>query len=120
LGIADSVTILAASASEADAAATIVANTTDLPGHPAVSRVSASVLSPESDLGDRLVTRAVAVLTEVDRRRALAAGAATAARLVRSGLIAATVLHVQGETAIEAASFLNPGLWGLRGQDLNL
>ncbi|MCB2140081.1 MAG: UPF0280 family protein, partial [Rhodobacteraceae bacterium] len=37
-GIADSVTVLAATAAAADAAATLVANSVDLPGHPAVSR----------------------------------------------------------------------------------
>jgi uncharacterized protein len=34
LGIADSVTVLAATAAEADAAATLIANAVDLPGHP--------------------------------------------------------------------------------------
>src|SRR4051794_29573060 len=37
-GIADAVTILARTAAEADAAATVVANAVDLPGHPAVER----------------------------------------------------------------------------------
>ena len=35
-GIADAVTVLARTASQADAAATIIANSVDLPGHPAV------------------------------------------------------------------------------------
>ena len=34
LGIADAVTVLAATAAEADAAATMIANAVDLPGHP--------------------------------------------------------------------------------------
>ena len=38
LGIADAVTVLARTAAAADAAATIIANAVDLPGHPAVTR----------------------------------------------------------------------------------
>ena len=37
LGIADAVTVLAPTASQADAAATIIANAVDLPGHPAIT-----------------------------------------------------------------------------------
>jgi len=40
LGIADAVTVLARSASQADAAATIIANAVDLPLHPAIVRCS--------------------------------------------------------------------------------
>lgn len=76
LGIADAVTILAATAAEADAAATIVANAVDLPGHPAVVRVPARELQPDSDLGDRLVTRDVAPLASFEVDAALDAGVA--------------------------------------------
>src|SRR5262249_26464473 len=55
LGIADAVTVLAKTASQADAAATIIANVVDLPGHPAILRVPAIELQPDSDLGSRLV-----------------------------------------------------------------
>ena len=41
LGIADAVTVLARTASQADAAATIIANAVDLPGHPAIVRCPA-------------------------------------------------------------------------------
>ena len=41
LGIADAVTVLAANGAAADAAATIIANAVDLPGHPAITRVPA-------------------------------------------------------------------------------
>src|SRR6266571_12991 len=41
LGIADAVTVLADQAAMADAAATIVANAVDLPGHPAIIRLPA-------------------------------------------------------------------------------
>jgi ApbE superfamily uncharacterized protein (UPF0280 family) len=56
LGIADAVTVLARTASQADAAATIIANAVDLPGHPCIVRCPANALQPESDLGARLVT----------------------------------------------------------------
>jgi ApbE superfamily uncharacterized protein (UPF0280 family) len=56
LGIADAVTVLARTALAADAAATIIANAVDLPGHPAIRRVPANELQPDSDLGDALVT----------------------------------------------------------------
>ena len=40
LGIADAVTVLAATAAAADAAATMIANAVDLPGHPAIVRAA--------------------------------------------------------------------------------
>ena len=73
LGIADAVTVLARTASQADAAATIIANAVDLPGHPAVIRCPANELQPDSDLGSRLVTRDVGALAE-DEIEARAAG----------------------------------------------
>src|SRR5207244_9613448 len=81
LGIADAVTVLARTASQADAAATIVANAIDLPGHPAVIRCPANELQPDSDLGVRLVTRDVGPLTEKEIEDALRAGARKAQQL---------------------------------------
>jgi ApbE superfamily uncharacterized protein (UPF0280 family) len=57
LGIADAVTVLADRAATADAAATIVANAVDLPGHPRILRVPARELAPDSDLGEIPVTQ---------------------------------------------------------------
>lgn len=99
LGIADAVTVLADTASRADAAATIIANAVDLPGHPGILRVPANHLQPDSDLSDRLVTRAVPDLSPAERTRALEAGLARAHDLVRRGLIHAAALHLQGESA---------------------
>ncbi|MEW6124000.1 MAG: UPF0280 family protein [Pseudomonadota bacterium] len=99
LGIADAVTILAPTAAMADAAATIVANDVDLPGHRDILRVPADSLQPDSDLGARLVTRAVPLLSAAERARALDTGLACAHDLVRRGLIHAAALHLQGETA---------------------
>src|SRR5215468_5724652 len=74
LGIADAVTVLAGTASQADAAATIIANAVDLPGHPAVLRCPANELQPDTDLGPRLVTRDVGELSDYETHAALAAG----------------------------------------------
>jgi len=98
LGIADAVTVLARTAAEADAAATIVANAVDLPGHPAVLRVPARDLQPDSDLGERPVTRAVGRLDRHEIDIALAAGMVCAERLVTRGLILGAALHLQGVT----------------------
>ncbi|WP_084539579.1 UPF0280 family protein [Azorhizobium doebereinerae] len=98
LGIADAVTILAPTAAMADAAATVVANAVDLPGHRGVIRVPARDLQPDSDLRDRAVTRHVPDLSAAERAEALEAGLACARDLARRGLICAAALHLQGET----------------------
>ncbi len=100
LGIADAVTVLAASAAAADAAATVVANAVDLPGHPAIHRTPACELQPDSDLRDVLVTTAVGTLSPSEIGRALDGGAAMAGRLLRTGLIAAAAMHCQGVTRV--------------------
>ena len=102
LGIADAVTVLARTASQADAAATIIANAVDLPGHPSVIRCSAHDLQPDSDLGARLVTRDVGFLQEAEIASALEAGARKARVLLARDLIERAVLRLQGETRIVA------------------
>jgi len=104
LGIADAVTVLAHRAAAADAAATIIANAVDLPGHPAVVRISACELAPDSDLRDLLVTQAVGDLNAADVNEALAAGERTALRLLKIGLIHAAALHLRGETRLIGVS----------------
>ncbi|SDP07694.1 UPF0280 family protein [Afipia sp. GAS231] len=98
LGIADAVTVLAKTASQADAAATIIANAVDLPGHPAVVRCPANELQPDSDLGSRLVTRDVGPLGENEIETALRAGARQAQQLLAAGLIEGAALRLEGET----------------------
>lgn len=98
LGIADAVTVLADTAASADAAATVIANAVDLPGHPAITRIPCATIDPDSDLGDLPVTRAVGKLTAMDKETALADGAACAQRLLARGLIRAAALHLQGMT----------------------
>jgi len=100
LGIADAVTVLADTAAMADAAATIIANAVDLPGHPAISRVRACALAPDNDLGERLVTQAVGELTDREIAAALAAGVERARSLLTCSLIRAAALHLQGQTRV--------------------
>jgi hypothetical protein len=100
LGIADAVTVLAKTASQADAAATIIANAVDLPGHPAVVRLPANELQPDSDLGARLVTREVGALAESEIELALEAGADCARRLLAAGLIEAAAVRLKGKTLV--------------------
>ncbi|MFZ0459770.1 MAG: UPF0280 family protein [Rhodoplanes sp.] len=100
LGIADAVTILAATAAQADAAATIVANAVDLPGHPAVERAPAASIAADDDLGDILVTRAVGALMREEVGEAIERGLARARALHDRGLIHAAAIHLQGETRV--------------------
>jgi uncharacterized protein len=100
LGIADAVTVLARNASDADAAATIIANAVDLPGSEKIGRVPACELAPDSDLGERLVTQSVAQLNFEEIHEALDAGASVAAHLRAENLICAAALRLQGETRV--------------------
>ena len=110
LGIADAVTVLAADAARADAAATLIANAVDLPGHPAIRRVPASELEPDSDLGARLVTAEVGALTLEEVERALARGAEEAERMRSDGLIASAVLSLEDRVELVATPMLTPVL----------
>jgi ApbE superfamily uncharacterized protein (UPF0280 family) len=103
LGIADAVTVLADRAAVADAAATIIANAVDLPGHPSVTRVPARDLAPDNDLGERLVTHGVGDLSPGEIASALDAGAAVANSLRSQRLIHAVALHLRGDTRIVGA-----------------
>jgi ApbE superfamily uncharacterized protein (UPF0280 family) len=103
LGIADAVTVRARTASQADAAATIIANAVDLPGHPAIVRCPANDLQPDSDLGARLVTRDVGELSASEVDEALEAGAVCARQLLAAGLIDGAALRLQGETVVVAS-----------------
>lgn len=100
LGIADAVTVLAATAAQADAAATVVANAVDLPGHPAIVRAPACSIKPDNDLGDIPVTRAVGLLTPHEIGDAIARGLARARTLRDRDLIHAAAIHLQGETRV--------------------
>ncbi len=100
LGIADAVTVLADHAAAADAAATIIANAVDLPGHLTIVRVPANELAPDSDLGARLVTQGVGELSSEEVNRALFHGTQTADKLRRLGLIRSAALSLRGESRV--------------------
>ncbi len=99
-GIADSVTVLARSAAMADAAATLIANAVDLPGHPAVERRPASSLSDDSDLGERLVVTGVGDLVADEIDRALEAGLAAGEAMRAAGRIAGAALFLKGRSKV--------------------
>jgi ApbE superfamily uncharacterized protein (UPF0280 family) len=104
LGIADSVTVLARTAAAADAAATLIANAVDLPGHPAIRRAPADTLDDLGGLGARRVVTGCARLAGNEIATALAAGVTRAQAFFGAGLIASAALHLQGETRLVGAS----------------
>jgi len=85
LGIADFVTVFAKDAATADVAATLIANSIDAPSSSAIKRLPAEQLSPDSDLGARLVTVDVGMLSEAEIAIALSAGEHCAERMRRRG-----------------------------------
>jgi len=100
LGIADAVTVLARDAATADAAATLIANAVDLPGHPAISRQPANLLSPDSDLGAHLVTTGVGPLNDVEAITALERGLSVAKDFTARGLIVSAALFLNGHSRL--------------------
>ena len=101
LGIADSVTVLAACAADADVAATLIANAVNVDS-PAIVRIPARELDPDSDLGDRAVTADVGDLTIPEIEAALGAGRKAAQSMVDRGLIEAASLTLSERIAIVA------------------
>lgn len=101
LGIADSATILAATAADADAAATLIANAVNA-DHPSIQRRPACELDPDSDLVDLPVTVSVGPLPHHVIAAALDRGAAEARRLRLCGLIDGAALSLKGQWRIEA------------------
>lgn len=112
MGIADTVTVLSASAAAADAAATIIGNAVDLPGHSSVTRVPADEVKDDSDLGHHLVVTDCGALTPSEIARALDAGAATAEDLRKLGVIdrAALFLRDQGRVVAGAGDHELPDI----------
>ena len=96
LGIADSVTVLAASAAMADAAATVIANAVNL-DDVRIERRPACELRDDSDLGTRLVTVGVPPLSATLRHEALRNGLEVARQIQSRGLIHSAALVCQGE-----------------------
>lgn len=110
LGIADAVTVVSRTASMADAAATMIANAVDLPGHPNVSRIAASDVETGHELGDKMVTTGVGPLELADIDEALDRGEAFAVDCLNRGLIAGAVLSLAGEVRVlTEADMQKPG-----------
>jgi ApbE superfamily uncharacterized protein (UPF0280 family) len=97
LGIADSVTVLARHAADADAAATIIANAVDV-DDPRIRRAPADTLKDDSDLGAIEVTVEVPALPPDLIRRALRSGENRALALQREGLIHSAAIVCQGQS----------------------
>jgi ApbE superfamily uncharacterized protein (UPF0280 family) len=102
LGIADSVTVLARTAAEADAAATVIANAVDL-ADARILRRPACELKDDSDLGAIPVTVDVPPLEPELVGRALHAGLKRAQTLRAAGLIWSAVLVCQKQFMSTAA-----------------
>lgn len=96
LGIADSVTVLAATAAQADAAATVIANAVNLDDD-RIHRAPASALKDDADLGDLAVTVDVPPLDPAQVHQALMSGVQCAQRLHAAGLIHDALLGCQGQ-----------------------
>lgn len=96
LGIADSVTVLAATAAAADAAATVIANAVDV-AHPGIRRLPANDCKDGSDLGSTPVTIDVPALPAAVVARALDAGEARARAVQAAGHAWAAILVCQGQ-----------------------
>ncbi|MFU8776380.1 MAG: UPF0280 family protein [Roseovarius sp.] len=108
MGIADTVTVLAGSAAAADVAATLIANAVDLPGHPAIRRIPARKMDPDSDLGARLVVTHVGPLTGAEAAQALFNGEGLAQDMVQRGLIHAAALFLRGQSCLVGHGNLQP------------
>jgi ApbE superfamily uncharacterized protein (UPF0280 family) len=100
LGIADAVTVTARCSADADVAATLIANSVDLPGHPGIERTRANDIDPNSDLNDQLVTVGVGSLSETDVKQALARGESLAASLIDQQLISSAALSLRGQVQV--------------------
>jgi len=107
LGIADSVTVLAATAAQADAAATVIANAVDVKDA-GIHRRPASECKDDSDLGNIPVTVDVEMLAPAQVGRALDAGVACAMTLQRAGLIGSAMLVCQGQHRMVEPLYSSP------------
>lgn len=100
LGIANSVSVLARTAAVADVAATLIANSVDLPGHASINRLPAQDINPDSDLGARMAVTHVGALTGGEVEEALNAGERRARSMLQRGLILGAALFLRGSQRI--------------------
>jgi ApbE superfamily uncharacterized protein (UPF0280 family) len=101
-GIASAVTVLAESASLADAAATVVANATRVE-HPCIEKALADNIYPDTDLVGEWVTKSVGELPPEKIREGLAKGLAKAESLFDQGLIQGALIVIRGKMALTEA-----------------
>jgi ApbE superfamily uncharacterized protein (UPF0280 family) len=99
LGLADAVSVWAASAALADAAATALGNAVTAQAG-GVIKQPASEIDPASDLGDVLVTTEVPDLSPEERAAALNAGRDEALRLRQEGNLIGCLIALQGDYAL--------------------
>ena len=112
-GIASAVTVLAASGSKADAAATAIANACFC-NDPAIEQCPAEEIDYGTDIPGLLVTRSVGRMKEESVQAALEAGRTRTAELINKGLILGAIIFVQGKMVrLEAAH--KDGLFVLSG-----
>ena len=105
LGVADAVTVLARTAAEADAAATMIANAVDV-DDPAIRRLPAHEVKDDSDLRDLLVTVGVGQLSDEQRAKAISCGADRARQILSKNLIVAAYIQLQGEMVVVGGNAL--------------
>lgn len=98
-GVADSVTVLADTAAQADVAATLIANAVNLQ-HPGIQRRPANSLRDDTDLGERMVTVDVPRLPPALIQDALQLGLDCARGLQARGQLHAAYLCCQGQVAV--------------------
>jgi len=99
LGIADAVTVLAKSATDADVAATLIANEVNV-DFPGIEKRAASEVKDESDLGMIPVTVHVPDLPEDKISFAMEQGAKTARKFIKAEKITAAYLSLQKQRLI--------------------
>ncbi len=98
-GVADSVTVLAETAAQADVAATLIANAVNLQ-HPGIVRRPANSLRDDTDLGDRWVTVDVPRLPPDQVQAALQLGLDCARDMQARGQLHAACLCCQSQRAL--------------------
>ncbi len=97
-GIASAVSVLAEDASTADAAATLIANATDIEDH-AITRILPETVYPDTDIPGEWVTQEVGELSGEKTSAALEKGLDEARRLQRSGHIKGAFIAVKQRVA---------------------
>ena len=95
MGIADSVTTIAKSSAIADAAATVIANDTDIKNHKNIKKQEASKIDEYSDLKNKLVTTYVGELSLNDIQKSLKKGVITAKKLIKKNIILTALLNIK-------------------------